>query len=459
MLSSGAGRLVGFDDPVELAEAMCDYIEDRPSLLAARREAQRIGAGLSWSAVAGLTAEVLREAAVSAPRRTPMPAGLHLPEARTDHLRVLVDDVGIIQHAQGIVPGLAHGYCVDDVARLVLVAQGLARRDGDETWTRVVIRSLAFLAAATDEFGGGMRNFMSFDRSWLDEPHLGDHVGRSIAALGEFLATTSSPALVAPVRDMLTTLVGSLRGDVSLRTAAQTVLGLARLDPDRRDFRASRLLAQCVEEIAAAHALCASESWSWFEDRLTYDNALLPHALIAGGIATGRAEHVAVGLEALRWLGDECGLPEGELRLPGHFGRGRGEPGPGAGDEQPLEALALVEAELAAFAATGDPEHGVRAQIAFEWFLGRNRLGISLYDFSTGGCRDGLGEEDANQNEGAESTLAFHRAKLVLDAARLPNVVRPSPGRESRAGLPQRVRRATIVPASAQGRRSSPSSD
>jgi len=457
MLSTGAGRLVGFGDPVELADAMCDYIEDRPALAEARREARRIGAGLSWSAVAGLTAEVLREAAVSAPRRTPMPAGLHVPDARTDHLRVLVDDVGIIQHAQGIIPGLAHGYCVDDVARLVLVAQGLARREGDGAWTRVVIRSLAFLAAATDEFGGGMRNFMSYDRSWLDEPHVGDHVGRSIAALGEFLATTSSPALVAPVRDVLTMLVGSLRGDISLRTAAQTVLGLARLDPDRLEFRASRLLAQCVEELASAHAAHASGSWNWFEDRLTYDNALLPHALIAGGIATGRADHVGVGLETLRWLGDQCALCDGELRLPGHLGRGRGEPTPGAGDEQPLEASALVEAELAAFAATRDPEHGVRAQIAFEWFLGRNRLGIPLYDFATGGCRDGLGEEDANQNEGAESTLAFHRAKLVLDAARLPNVVRPTPGRESRAGLVQRVARANLAPAAAKTEGSLPS--
>jgi glycosyltransferase involved in cell wall biosynthesis len=462
MLSTGAGRLVGFADSDELAEAMCAYIEDGSSLLEARREAQRIGAGLSWSAVAALTAEVLREAAVSAPRRTPMPAGLHLPAARTDHLRVLVDDVGIIQHAQGIIPGLAHGYCVDDVARLVLVAQGLARRDGDEAWTRVVIRSLAFLAAATDELGGGMRNFMSYDRSWLDEPHTGDHVGRSIAALGEFLATTSTPALVAPVRDMLTTLVGSLRGDISLRTAAQTVLGLARLDPDRLEFRASRLLAQCVEEIAAAHAIHASAGWSWFEDRLTYDNALLPHALIAGGIATGRADRVDTGLVTLRWLGDQCGLGAGELRLPGHFGRDRGEPGPGPGDEQPLEASALVEAELAAFAATSDPEHGVRAQIAFEWFLGRNRLRIPLYDFATGGCRDGLGEEEANQNEGAESTLAFHRAKLVLDAARLPNVVRHPLVAESRAGagvLPP-LRRGSLVPAaSPRAKSSSHSSD
>jgi hypothetical protein len=112
------------------------------------------------------------------------------------------------------------------------------------------------------------------------------------------------------------------------------------------------------------------------------------------------------------------------LRLPGHQGRHRDEPAPGLGDEQPLDASALVEAELAAFWITGEPEHGARAQRAFDWFLGRNRLDRPLYDFATGGCSDGLGEDDLNATQGAESTLAFHRAELLLDAAGLPVVLR-----------------------------------
>jgi hypothetical protein len=111
-------------------------------------------------------------------------------------------------------------------------------------------------------------------------------------------------------------------------------------------------------------------------------------------------------------------------RLPGHAGRHRDEPAPGAGDEQPLDASALVEAELSAFAVTGDLVHGARAKCAFDWFLGRNRLSLPLYDFATGGCCDGLGELDVNANEGAESTLAFHRAQLAIDAAGLPRVAR-----------------------------------
>ena len=129
---------------------------------------------------------------------------------------------------------------------------------------------------------------------------------------------------------------------------------------------------------------------------------------------------VAIGLESLAWLGDECGLGDGMLRLQGHHGRDRDEPAPGQGDEQPLDATAFVEAELAALVATGDGEHGARARNAFDWFLGRNRLDRPLYDFATGGCSDGLGESDLNENQGAESTLAFHRAQLLLDAAALP---------------------------------------
>jgi hypothetical protein len=146
--------------------------------------------------------------------------------------------------------------------------------------------------------------------------------------------------------------------------------------------------------------------------------------LIVGAAALGREWDVSVGLESLGWLGDECGLADDVLRLQGHLGRSRGETAPGLGDEQPLEACAFVEAELAAFSVTGESEHGARAQRAFDWFLGRNRLDRPLYDFATGGCCDGLGERDVNANQGAESTLAFHRAELVIDAAGLPVVLR-----------------------------------
>ena len=425
MLGSGAGTIVPFADPDALAGAVCRYIEDPQALAAARVEARLIGVGLVWPSVAEATAAVLEEAVVLAPRRRRSVASIdqRLVSLRTDHLRTLVDDAGIVQHANGVIPNRETGYCVDDVARLAVVALELARRDDEQVWTSIVYRSIAFLEDATEP-GAGMRNFMGYDRRWLDEPHLGDHVGRTIWALGEILSTAWVPAVVRPTERLLDAIVDLVPVDASLRTGAYAALGLARLDQDRRSPHARQLLEGVMDRLEAAYRANAREDWLWFEDKLTYDNARLPHALIVGGATLDRNDLTKKGLEALRWLGDESGLRTGVLRMTGHGGRRRGEPAPGTGDEQPLDASAFVAAELAAFAVTGDPEHGVRAQQAFDWFLGRNRLQRPLYDFATGGCSDGLGEETTNDNEGAESTLAFHRAALLLDTAGLPAVLR-----------------------------------
>jgi glycosyltransferase involved in cell wall biosynthesis len=416
MLASGAGQLVPFRDPDTLANTVCRYLEQPEMLAAARAEAQRIGSSLAWPAVAEATAAVLQEADELAPRRRPTGvADLHLTSLRSDHLLTLADDVGIVQHAHGIIPNRDSGYCVDDVARLAVVSLALARRGDEQLWTSHLYRALAFLHSAAGD--GGMRNFMSYDRRWLDEPHIGDHVGRSVWALGDILATAWIPAVVRPASDLLERLVAILDGDVSLRTAAYSVLGLSRLDADRLQPAARRLLERLVDQLADAYEHTASDDWRWFEDTLTYDNARLPQALLSGANALNRPDLAELGLDSLRWLGDECGLDEDTLRLPGHGGRRRGEPAPGFGDEQPLDAAALVEAELSAFALTRSAEHGARAIRAFEWFLGRNRLQRPLYDFATGGCSDGLGSDDLNDNQGAESTLAFHHAALLLDAA------------------------------------------
>jgi glycosyltransferase involved in cell wall biosynthesis len=422
MLATGAGELVPFSDEAALGAAVCRLIDDPELLRAARAEARRIGQTVSWPSVAAATAEVLHDAIELMPRREsvvslePQPASF-----RHDHLLTMVDDAGIVQHAHGAIPNRRSGYCVDDVARLAVVALELGRRSDEQQWTPIVYRSLAFLHDATDQ-RPGMRNFMSYDRRWLDEPHIGDHVGRAIWALGEILSTAWAPALVEPTQQLLDALVGGLNGPTSLRTDAYVVLGLARLDPDRLEDPARRRLECGVERLSTAFQATASEGWLWFEHALAYDNARLPQALIAGGTALGLDDRVATGLESLRWLGDESGLAQGTLRLTGHLGRKRSEPAPGAGDEQPLEASAFVEAELAAFDVTGDREHGLRARLAFDWYLGRNHLSRPLYDFATGGCSDGLGSEDVNRNEGAESTLAFHRAALLLDASDLSSV-------------------------------------
>ncbi len=330
LLGSGAGTLVPFDDSGAVAEAVCTFIETPAALSAARAESRRIGLALEWPAVAAATADVLREAAAAQSRRESIPiVELDLAAVRTDHLRTLVDDVGIIQHANGVIPNWETGYCVDDVARLATVALELSGRTLDREWTPVLHRSVAFLQYAAGPPGTGMRNFMGYDRRWLDEPHPGDHVGRTIWTLGEILSTAWIPALYGPSRSLLATLVPSLSRAVSIRTAAYAVLGLARLDPDRLDRDARLLLERLVDQLGSAYRKTASGSWLWFEDQLRYDNARLSQALIVGGSALRRPGDVALGLESLAWLGDECGLQDGVLVLPGHEGRDRDEPAPG----------------------------------------------------------------------------------------------------------------------------------
>jgi hypothetical protein len=335
----------------------------------------------------------------------------------------MVDDVGIVQHADGSVPRRESGYCVDDVARLAIVALGLGRTTGAEAYPRMLARSLAFLRHAWSADARGMRNFMSYDRRWLDEPHGGDHLGRAAWALGEVVAAAPVPALHDPSRRLLRELLPVLAEQRWPRTMAFAALGLARADPARLGGDAPEILRDLAGRLLGLQRANASVGWEWPEDALTYDNARLPQALIAAGARLGDARMVREGVRALEWYAGELGIDAPYLRLVGHHGRARGAPRPGPGDEQPLDAAALVEAEVEAFLVTGEDTRARDAVRAFEWFLGRNRLQRAVYDFSTGGCHDGLGATDVNGNEGAESTLVYLQALLALDAAGLQSTL------------------------------------
>jgi glycosyltransferase involved in cell wall biosynthesis len=420
LLGSGAGVLVPFDDSDALAEAVIGLLDDPERLERVRRAARAVGSELSWPKVGRTTAAVLGEAiALGPPSTVRRPPPATLPRARTSHLRTLVDDVGIVQHADGIIPVRSSGYCTDDVARLAIVALGLRETTGAEDHGRLLARSLGFLRHAWDAEAGGMHNFLSYDRRWLDEPHGGDHLGRAAWALGQVLAAEAPAAVSEPSRILLEEMLPALAQQRSPRTMAFAMLGLAHAGPERVGDGAERVLRALAERLAAQQRSNASNDWVWAEDVLAYDNARLPQALVAAGVRLGDAELLADGLRALDWYAGELGADGAFVRHVGHEGRRRGSPHPGRGDEQPLEAAALVEAEAEAFLATGEEEHAQRAVHAFEWFLGRNRLETPVYDFATGGCHDGLGEHGVNVNEGAESTLAYLQALLVLDGTGL----------------------------------------
>jgi glycosyltransferase involved in cell wall biosynthesis len=419
LLATGAGTLVPFDDHDALAAAVCELLDEPQRLAHARAVSRAIGRELAWPEVGRQTVAVLREAVALGPRSNLRPGRPpRLTRPRDAHLLTLVDNVGIVQHAAGVVPLRGSGYCVDDVARLAIVALWMLRASGSDTDARRLALSLSFLEHAWALDGSGMHNFLSYDRRWLDPPHGGDHLGRAAWALGEVVAAETPPALREPSRLLLCKMLDVLAEQRSPRTMAFAMIGLARAGL-RAGGTAAVVLHELTERLVAQQRANASADWHWPEDGLHYDNARLPQALIAAGARLGSDEVVDEGLAALRWYGAEVDIDGPFIRLVGHNGRRRGEHGPGAGDEQPLDATALVDAYLEAFRVTGDERFADCAMRAFEWFLGRNRLGRPIYDFATGGCSDGLGTDTVNINQGAESTLAYLQARLALDAAGL----------------------------------------
>ena len=422
LLGSGAGVLVPFDDAEAMSAAVIDLLDHPDDLARARAEARRVGSALAWPQVGAATLGVLGEAvelgAVTHADKVP---ALRAPAIRPDHLLTLVDDVGIIQHANGVVANRSTGYCVDDVARLAVVALGLSHQLSEPRYGRMLSSALAFLDHAWEAAPAGMHNFMSYDRQWIDGAQVGDHLGRAAWALGEVIgAIPVRPESGYSLR-LLERMVPALENSTSIRQAAFTVLGLARIDDRALSDPLEKLLRLLAGRLYEQYVGYRSDEWRWFEGSLSYDNARLPQALIAAGYRLGEPEWRQAGVEALEWYADQCGISALSVRLIGNQWRQRLHPLPTSdeGDEQPLEAAALVEALVEAMVSTGDQRYGSEAVQAFEWFLGRNSYGLAVYDFASGGCHDGLGPDGVNENEGAESTLAFLQALLALNGAGL----------------------------------------
>lgn len=425
LLSGGAGRLVPFDDHAAMSEAVLALLGDDEALAAAANAAHTLGTQFTWPAVGRETLKLLHNATERREDHRSRPLTAHHPGTAPPpltHLRRLVRAGGIVQHARGLEPDLTTGSCVDDVARLLVVADGLVTRhphpDGLEDMSE---EALAFLEDAWDAGTASMRNFRAADGAWLDAPHEGDHLGRAVWALGEVGGGPTRAARRS--RTLVRRVLDAGPAFPAPRSTAFAVLGLARLP-------AARHLAPEVEHLdRLAHGLLArldrrpDPRWHWFEDQLTYDNARLPQALLAAGARLAHPDLLSGGLESLEWYVRQVGLDTGPVVLVGHRWRRRpdGPPDPGddEGDEQPLDAAALVEACVEAHRVTRSPQWARRAIEAFAWFHGRNRWGAVVHDPASGGCHDGVGPAGLNANEGAESTLAYLQAWLALEGAGL----------------------------------------
>jgi glycosyltransferase involved in cell wall biosynthesis len=417
LLTAERGKLVPFRDASAIAVAVVELLRDEPLRHTMRKNAYKFGRDMVWSRVAQLYAKSFEQARQdhsfvgrrSSPIKTLDEQPGQLPELKLDHLFRMSDSTGIFQHASFTVPNFAEGYCTDDNARALVLALMLQKLGhGSAPINSLAATYAAFLNHAFDRKSGRFRNFMSFDRRWLEEVGSEDCQGHALWALGLCVAQAGQGSFQMLAAELFEQALPVAAEFTSPRAWAFTLIGideyLRRLSGDRR---ANQIRESLTAKLMQRFADAAIGDWQWFEDVVSYTNAKLPHALILSGRCMSNAAMLELGLKTLRWLVKIQTSEAGSFRPVGSNGfypRGRER---ALFDQQPIEAQATVSACIEAYQATNDMFWVAEARRAFEWFLGRNDLGLALYDAGTGGCRDGLHMDRLSQNQGAESTLAF----------------------------------------------------
>ncbi|MBV6497904.1 MAG: D-inositol-3-phosphate glycosyltransferase [Prosthecobacter sp.] len=432
LLAEGRGILVPFSSPAAISQAVLEYL-DRPALLQRTQiSAWQIGREMVWARVAGSYLDCFQRACAEhrMPART-VYAGwtagkkLELPQPKLDHLDRMTDSTGIFQHALYTVPDFQHGYCTDDNARAFLLCCLLSDMGGDSPGISLESLSttyLAFLAASWNPVVGRFRNFMCFERKWTEAAGSEDSHGRALWALGTGAAHAVPPSQRSLCARLFEEGLSAVASFTSPRASAFTLLGIHAYLVARPESKAA-LAAQEVLALDLVHLWndCASPEWPWFEVGATYENARLCQALLLCGSTTVHAEAREIGLRSLRWLVSIQKTPNGSFRPIGSNGFCVRDGGHAHFDQQPVEAQAMISACLCACRFTGDPFWFREARRAFEWFLGRNDLALALHDPLAGGCSDGLHADRLNENQGAESTLAYLIALAEMTLAQHPN--------------------------------------
>ncbi len=417
LLAAERGKLVPFRDAKAIAVVVMELLRDEPLRHSMRKNAYKLGREMVWSRVAQLYAKSFEQARQdhnfvgrkSSPIKTLDEQPGQLPELKLDHLFRMSDSTGIFQHASFTVRNFAEGYCTDDNARALVLALMLQKLGhGSPQLGAKAATYAAFLNHAFDRQRGRFHNFMSFDRRWLDEVGSEDCQGHALWALGLCVSQAgqgSFQMLAAQLFEQALPVAGEFS---SPRAWAFTLIGideyLRRFGGDRR---ANQIRDSLTARLMQRHADAATDDWYWFEEVVSYANAKLPHAMILNGRCLNNAAMLGLGLKTLRWLIKIQTSDTGSFRpigSNGFFPRGHERAN---FDQQPIEAQVTISACIEAYHASGDMVWVTEARRAFEWFLGRNDLGLALYDSTTGGCRDGLHMDRLSQNQGAESTLAF----------------------------------------------------
>ncbi|MFC2076782.1 glycosyltransferase family 4 protein [candidate division KSB1 bacterium] len=417
MLKEGRGRLVPFRDSDTLASETIRLFDNDTERHAMRKRAYIYCREMIWKEVARRYLDVFKSVKME---RTKKPktnfkikarqeAQFTLPEINLNHLQLLTDDTGMFQHCRFTVPDRTHGYCTDDNARalvVVMLSQKLVLNNAP--LHSLACKYLSFLDYAFNESTGHFRNFMSYDRKWIDSQVFADSHGRALWALGETIAFSDSDNLVGMALKLFEYSMTGMETITSPRALAIGLLGInAYLRMFSGDSTAQRLRKLLSERLYNQYEANSTDDWPWLEDTLSYANGQISHALLLSGRQMQNKNMVKAGFKSLEWLVEIQKDPAGHF-IPigsnGWYSKGGQR---ARFDQQPIEAQAMIDACVEAHNMTGDEKWAIETQRYFDWFLGKNDLHIRLYDDISGGCLDGLHPDRANQNQGAESTLSW----------------------------------------------------
>jgi glycosyltransferase involved in cell wall biosynthesis len=439
LLADKRGVIVPFESPDSIAEAVLALLENDAERHAMRKRAYLHSRGTTWPKTARAYMASFQRARFERslqPRAThpndpvmaPIDSMDQLPDLNTHHLVTMTDDTGMLQHAIFSVPNTCEGYTTDDNARALIVStrldESLVPENGREH-PNLSHRYLAFLWLAFDANAGRFRNFLSYDRKWLEAVGSEDSHGRALWALGSVLGHSQNAGLRGAAGRLFEAAVPAALKFTSPRAWAFTVLGIqAYLDwfPGDRAMQGTRnaLANRLLDIYERSH----SSTWHWFEKSLSYSNARLSQALILAGWRSNNQRMISAGIESLEWLVAAQHRGHNDIFVPigssGFYKEGEEK---ARFDQQPVEACATISACLEVFRLTQQNDWLEEARRVFGWFLGKNDLQVPLYDATTGGCRDGLHPDRVNENQGAESTLSFLMALLEMQGAKVTHEI------------------------------------
>jgi glycosyltransferase involved in cell wall biosynthesis len=419
LLAEGRGKLVPFGDSRQIAEAIIEILQNDSLFYSLRRRAYDYGRSRTWPQIGQaywnlfsarrLPVRIATKAPLSA---TETISNIEVPEPSLDHFKRLTDSKGLFQHAKFTIPNRKYGYCTDDNARAAIAMTRYYAQYPEPEALRLLNIYLAFVLHSQNS-DGSIRNFMNFDGTWWKEEPASDALGRVLWAFGTVMANPPSPSYLSVIKDCFDISVEHVRKQHP-RAMAYSILGMVdylKQFPGASDIK--RELEMAADGLVAQYRENSYHDWTWFEDILTYDNAVLPHALFAAGLTLQDSKYLEAAEKTCEFLLDNTFQGEhfSFVGCNGWYERGGAR---ASFDQQPVEAAGTVMMLRAAYDATQNENFLILQRKAFDWLLGENDLHTPLYDFTTKGCCDALMAGGVNINEGAESTISFLLALLAI---------------------------------------------